>query len=180
MFVEVDLPWEFPFYSQPKSRLTIYRTGALSFQPGEDRVQYVGIPNSNWPNDLLAGRWHNSIEGPGGSDHGGWICYDYDETNDRFMVEWHRVAVGDSCLTFQAILRPDGTITYQYLDMAFAADSHQLAVVGVEDFAGRVGLCVKPREELGYIHNNLAIDFRQVAWLSVGAKSGTVPPGGSI
>lgn len=181
MFVEVDLPWEFPFYGQSKDRLTIYRWGVLSFEPGQDRkAPPYTPPDTFFPNDMLAVWWDNCMEEPGGSDHGGWICYHHDQANDRFMVEYYRVANATDCYTFQVILYPDGRITYQYLDMVFTADDWRQGTIGIEDAAGRVGLCVKPRREFGYIHNNLAIEFRKASWLSVGAKSGTVPPGGSV
>jgi len=80
-------------------------------------------------------------------------------------------------LSFQVILTPSGTITYQYLTVSTGLTNS--ATVGMQNATGTVGLqCVY---NAAYLHDNLAIRFSAIPqWATVTPNSGAIPAGGSV
>ncbi len=82
--------------------------------------------------------------------------------------------------TFQAILYPNGTIVYQYLNMQFASATYEKdGTIGIENATGTDGLQVLYNTP-GYMHNNLAIRIKPISWMSVEPTEGELAPGESI
>lgn len=89
-YVEIDLPWEFPFYGETKTSVKVNANGHLTFGPVANRSHYNrSIPDTRLPNDLLAVWWDDLV--PGYAPEGGGVFYCYDEMNDRFIVEFKQV-----------------------------------------------------------------------------------------
>ena len=169
----VSLPFAFPFYGTAKTQIAISANGYLTFDPGSADGYWTNapIPTSTKPNDLLAAFWDDLNPGNGGE-----VYYYHDAENARFIVEYKNVPrlSGSTSLTFQVILKPDGTILYQYLNMAGTLAS---ATVGIEDAAGSDGLQVV--YNAAYIENDLAIGFSPVgSVLKVNPSSGYLVVGG--
>ncbi len=171
--VMVPLPFTFPFYGGMKTRIGISANGYLSFDA--DSIDYywtnAPIPTSAKPNDMLAVFWDDL--NPGG---GGEVYYYNDADNERFIVEYKNIPRwgASASYTFQVILKPNGTIIYQYLNIVGAVDS---ATVGIEDSAGTDGLQVV--YNASYIENELAIGFAPIgSILRINPTSGYLVPGG--
>ncbi|MGE5574422.1 MAG: PKD domain-containing protein [Bacteroidota bacterium] len=173
----VPLPWEFPFYGETKTDIRVCSNGYLTFGSTGGDYSNDPIPSTSQPNDLLA-VWWDDLYPPSG----GGVYHYYDTANERFVVEWYQVPrlSSSSSYTFQALLYPDGTIVYQYLDMAFNPPSNEAgATIGIENSDGTDGLEVL-FNAAGYVHNGLAIEFYPFQWLSVDTESGTVRPGEGV
>jgi PKD repeat protein len=168
----VPLPFAFPFYGETKTQIGISANGYLSFDA--DSINYywtnAPIPTSAEPNDMLAVFWDDLNAG------GGEVYYYNDADNERFIVEYKNIPRwgATASYTFQVILKPNGTIIYQYLNMSGALDS---ATAGIEDATGTDGLQVV--YNASYIEDGLAIGFAPVgAILRVNPTSGYLVPGG--
>ena len=180
----IDLPWEFPFYGQTWLEMNVNANGWLNFgeYPRSGTWMNRPIPYTNLPNDLLAVYWDDLVpeDGPVGSG----VYYYYDELGDRFIVQFNKAPryswSGDGGeYTFEAILYPDGTIVYQYLEMQYAPANVDKGTIGIENSDGTDGLEVL-HNTMGYMHDELAIMFKPYYWLEVAPSEGTVEPGESI
>jgi hypothetical protein len=101
----------------------------------------------------------------------------YQNVGGNLVIQWDGVYTytGSIPLTFQVILTPSGTITYQYLTLGGAGNS---ATVGMQNATGTVGLQVAYNAT--YLHNNLAIKFSALPeWATVTPSAGSIPAGGS-
>jgi len=175
-YVAAALPWEFPFYGETKTAVTISANGYLTFGTSGGEWTNDPIPATDSPNDLLAVWWDDLYP------QSGRVFYYYDAARDAFIVEWYQVprTTNQGAYTFEAILYPDGTIIYQYLNMVFSPATNEAgATIGIENATGTDGLEVL-FNATGYIHNGLAIKFCPFEWLSVGTETGTVAPGESV
>ncbi len=177
----IALPWEFPFYGDGHTSININANGWLNFGsfPTSGTYSNVSIPNAGAPNNLLALYWDDLRVG--GGPVGCGVYYYYDTVNDRFIVQFNKAPryYTNGQYTFEAILYPDGTIIYQYLDMQFSSPYDSDGTIGIENAGGTDGLQVL-YNTAGYMHNNLAIRFKPVAWLSVWPQDGTLDPGESM
>ncbi len=168
---EVDLPFSFPFYGDPKTRVHICSNGYLAFDAAGSRWTNAPIPDRSDPGDLIAVFW-DDLDPEAGS-----VYYYHDQEANRFIVELESVSGSTSPgeYTFQAILYPDGTIIFQYLEMTGELAS---ATVGIENPTGTDGLQVVYNSP--YIKDRLAIGFAPTgSILRVNPASGYVVPGGS-
>ncbi len=167
---DVNLPFAFPFYGDAKNNVRVCSNGYLTFGTGRTRWDNTPIPDSSDPNNLVAMFWDDLNPGASGS-----VYYYYDETGNQFIVEYEDVPRwGETgTFTFQVILKPNGTILYQYLSMAGSVTS---ATVGIENDTGTDGLQVVYNAP--YIEDGLALAFAPVGKiLTVNPTSGHLLPG---
>ena len=178
--IQVDLPFEFPFYGDVKTEVMVAADGYLTFGTSGSVYTNRPIPYTAEPNDLLAVYW-DDLNVPQGPADGGVFHY-YDQANDRFIVQWEQVPryYNYGSYTFQAILYPDGSITYQYKEMIFDSPSYAAdGTIGIENAAGTDGLQIL-YNTAGYMEDGLAIKIYPYQWLSVNPEQAVVQPGESV
>lgn len=172
--VLVSLPFNFPFYGNPKTEVRISSNGYLTFGIVGNDFSNDAIPNSNNPNDIICPFWDDLVPNVGGTVH-------YFSTPSQFVVQYTDVPLFSNhaaSMTFQVILNDDGSIWYQYNSMYGTLN---LATVGIENADASIGLQVAFNE--AYIHDNLAVKisaFEPCPWItSVSPTSGSLVPGAS-
>ncbi|RMH79556.1 MAG: T9SS C-terminal target domain-containing protein, partial [Calditrichaeota bacterium] len=171
-FIEVPLPFTFSFYGVDHTSIKISSNGYLTF--GLDATDFSNdpIPDPIEPNDVIAPFWDDLNPAQGGD------VYYHSPDPNTFIVQWDEVPHFGSGgpYTFQAILKSDRRILFQYLDMNSPLES---ATIGIENFDGSDGLEVVYNAP--YMHDNLAILISSEAvWVSQHPASGSIPPGGSL
>ena len=168
--VDVDLPFSFPFYGDLKTKVHICSNGYLTFGTADSEWINAPIPFASDPNDLIAAFWDDLNPGKAGN-----VYYYHDQEAGRFIVEYCKVEsyTGSGEYTFQAILYPNGTIVFQYLEMIGELTS---ATVGIENATGTDGL--QAVYNAPYIEDGLAIGFAPVgSIIKVNPTSGYIVPG---
>ena len=165
------LGFGFSYYGEIFSTINVGPPGWLSFTSASGTHSNQPIPDALEPNNMLAPFWDDL-----NPNFGGTIYYYADAANSRFIVQWDAVWHFPSgpAETFQAILKADGSILYQYHTVA--DDSG--CTVGIENAAGDDGLQLMYNSG-GYLHDGLAVRFAvepSLAWLTVAPPSGTVEP----
>jgi hypothetical protein len=167
-----NIGFTFPYFDSAYTSLYIGSNGFLTFGAGSSSTGNTNLPNSNTPNNLIAIWWDDINPGAGGQ-----IYHYFDSANNRFIVSYVNVPnyYYGGALNFQAILYPNGKITFQYGTMDYGTDPDTLhgATIGIENYNGTDGLQVV--YNANYMHDNLAIDISK-GWLSVTPRSGTVAP----
>jgi len=168
------LGFDFPFYGTVFNEVRICTNGWLSFTATNTTYNNQGLPNSDPPNNLVCPFWEDLDPGSGGD-----ILVYADEANQRFIVEYngvHHYPSGNP-ETFQAILKPDGSIVFQYQEVVAGTG----CTVGIENADGSVGLQVVANS--AYLHSEHAILISSAPllepWLAVSPMAGTVYPGSS-
>lgn len=166
----VDLPFDFFYYGEAYSEITVSVNGWLSFDGfnGWGNINKQ-IPVSDAPNGLIAAMWDDL----NASETGGVYTY---EDNGRFVIEWNELsstADSETSYTFQVILHDNGTILFQYLTLNGPVNT---STVGIEDGTGETGLQVAFNTD--YLKNNLAVAISDAPQFitSVVPASGTVSP----
>ncbi|MEX2233362.1 MAG: S8 family serine peptidase [Cyclobacteriaceae bacterium] len=168
--IRVNMPFEFQFYGNSYSEVTIGSNGYLTFGLVGWPYWNMEIPNAEEPNDILPVFWDDLYPPAGGSIH-------YYGDAEKFVVQYTNVPyyyANHLPNTFQVILYSNGTIVYQYLSM----NDTQSATIGIENQDGSDGLQVA--FNTGYTQNNLAILFTNAAnipWITPEPVSGTVDGG---
>ncbi len=134
-YVDLDLPFSFPFYGQLKDMARVASNGYITF--GEDGVDYSNdpIPSPFQPNDLIAIFW-DDLNGANADFH-----YYYDEENRVFIVQYTNFPFfnGTGNLNFQAHLHDNGDIYFYYNEMDGNLYS---ATIGIENSDATDGLQV--------------------------------------
>jgi hypothetical protein len=133
----VSLPFQFEFYGEVKTDVTVSSNGYLTF--GEDGTDFGNdeIPDTTPPNDGIFVFWDDLDPSDGGE------IYTYHDTaNNRFIVQYDDVPAFSTGgpFTFQVILTPDGAIRYNFLEID--EEDNDSATTGIENAAGDVGLQV--------------------------------------
>jgi len=167
-YIEVNLPFTFNFYENPKTLVKISTDGYLTFGSSGTDWTNDPIPSINAPNDLIAPFW-DDLE-----DWGGHVYTFFDEANSRFIVQYDNWGYynnsGYSNLQIQ--LYEDGSIKYYYLSMTGTLNS---ATVGIENGDGTEGLQIAYNEP--YIHDSLAVAISPVSsWIRLLSTTGTIAP----
>ncbi|HEX8385191.1 MAG TPA: choice-of-anchor D domain-containing protein, partial [Rubricoccaceae bacterium] len=168
----VPLPFPFTFYDQTYTEVVVSSNGFLTFAAsGATSFTNQPLPRTATPNGLVAPFWDDLNPGVGGAVFAGA------DSLGRFVVQWDDVVrFGTSNrYTFQAVLAPDGSVLFQYLEMQ--GPLLDQATVGIENAAGEDGLEVAFNAP--YVHDGLAVRIgRTPAWLTgVAPSSGTIAPG---
>ncbi|MBL7032972.1 MAG: S8 family serine peptidase [Candidatus Delongbacteria bacterium] len=164
------LGFEFDFYGTVYDGVYLSTNGLLLFTSINSTHNNQGMPHSSEPNCLIAPFWDDLDPSSGGT------VYTYaDLANQRFIAEWDGVNhyISGNPETFQVILNSDGTILYQYQDVALGTSCS----VGIENQNGTDGLQIAFNNN--YLHDEMAILIHQnfiESWLTVTPVEGTVPP----
>ncbi len=162
----------FKYYDQQFTTFRVCSNGFISFSSTVTTYSNTAIPSASAPLNMLAPFWDDLNLTTAGS---GDIFYQ--NVGGNLVIQWDGVYTytGSIPLTFQVILTPSGTITYQYLTLGGAGNS---ATVGMQNATGTVGLQVAYNAT--YLHNNLAIKFSALPeWATVTPSAGSIPAGGS-
>ena len=151
----LELGFAFPFYEDSWTEVFVGSNGFLSFGAGSGSLSNQDLPDPTAPNDLIALFWDDLNPASGGTVYA-WS----DPDEERFVVQYDHVrAYGSTAeYTFQAILRPSGDVTAQYLDMA-ETDVEQ-ASAGLENGDGAIGLGCNFNGEGGTFADGTAVLYR--------------------
>lgn len=165
-FVELALPFDFPFYGELKSLAKVSTNGYITF--GEDGVDYSNdpIPSPFQPNDLIAIFW-DDLNGSSAD-----FYYYFDEENRSFIVQYTNFPFfnGTGNLNFQAHLHENGDI-YFYYDLM--EGNLYSATIGIENSDATDGLQVIYNGN--YLTNYHAIKLSyNAAWLDLDKWQGQI------
>jgi subtilisin family serine protease len=173
-YFPVTLPFAFPYYGSTYTTAYIGTNGTLSFQPPTAAFfTNAAIPTPGGTIDnFIAGFWDDLEVRAAGRVY-------YGMNGSDFVVQFQdmpRFASGVSNYTFQFILKPNGHILTQYLNMGFGGGTLISATIGIENQNGTIGLQVV--FNAAYVHNNLAILYKVlgVDWLEYTPNAGIIPP----
>ena len=144
-----NIGFAFPFYGRTFTQFYVSSNGWLSFTP-PDSADYTNdcLPSRNTPYNLVAPFWDDlDARGTGNA-------YYWSNGTDTLVVAYvgipHYGSGGP--YTFEAILKADGTITFQYQTMASPLDG---ATVGIQNSDGSQGVNVICNA--AYLHDALAV-----------------------
>ncbi len=171
----VALPFSFPYYGVSYPKLKICTNGWVSLDTASADNAYNNspIPVSNEPNLAIYPFWDDLDLRSSGN-----VYYSNDVSNNRFIVQFENVPHFGSGgpYTFQVILHSNGSIYFQYLNMASPVNSN---TVGIENGAGNDGLQIVYNNN--YVHNNLAVQILSPGynWVSEDPVNGTIAGVGS-
>ncbi len=144
----MDLPFEFKFYGEFYSDITICSNGFITFGETEQaQFRNWNIPGALGPSPMIAAFWDDLITSNGG-------VYTEYYNNEAFIIEWskNKNHNGNALETFQIILynpavvstpTGDGLIKLQYKEfnnVDSSSDHANYATVGIEDHTGLVGI----------------------------------------
>ncbi len=172
---EIELPFGFKFYGEPKTSVTVASNGFLTF--GTSLGSFGGysnkqIPTSGAPDDIIAPFWDDLRP----SARRGQIFYQ--ASAEKFVVQYHEVGTYSSptgTITFQVVLYPNGYIEYLYNDVSLS--NTETATVGTENVDGTIGLQVA--FNTAFVEDNMAVLIfpgRTPFDLTVSQLSGIVQP----
>jgi hypothetical protein len=172
-YYQITLPFAFPYYGNTYTTAYIGTNGVLLFQPPTaDFFTNAAIPTPGGSIDnFIAGFWDDLEVRAAGRVY-------YGMSGENFVVQFQdmpRFASAVSNYTFQFVLKPNGHILTQYLNMGFGGGTLISATVGIENQNGTVGL--QSIFNAAYIHNNLAVLFKVlgVDWLEYTPNAGVIP-----
>lgn len=172
-----EIGFEFPYYGSTYTKLYIGSNGIIGFTAQDMASRFkTSIPATSTPNTILAWLW-DDLDPTNGINHNAHVYYD--TTGERCVIQFvdypeFGAELGD-VVNAEVILYPDGTILFQYLDIAPGFDIRSCAV-GIENQNGTDGLEVAYLTS--YLHNQLAIIFyRPYQWLKLDHQANSLNPG---
>ena len=164
----------FNYYGTPFTTFRACTNGFLSFSSTATLYSNTALPSASAPLNMLAPFWDDlNLNAVGSGD-----IY-YQVVGGNLVVQYNNVMRYGTTIpmTFEVILSPSGSITYQYLSLSTALLTS--ATVGMQNSTGTVGLQVA--YNAAYLHNNLAIRFAALPqWANVTPTSGTLAGGESV
>jgi Concanavalin A-like lectin/glucanases superfamily/Carboxypeptidase regulatory-like domain len=134
----VDLPFTFPFYGQSYRSAWVDTNGLISFtdpglsHPGDGK----SLPGTAMPDGLIAPFWDDLVVDSSSS-------VNTTSTASSFVVEWRnalRKGTTTDRLSFNAIITPDGKVTFSYSGLDNDNERGAEAVIGIESPDGADGL----------------------------------------
>ena len=152
----ISLPFSFKFYGNTYNRISICSNGYIAMDSTWIADMYNWhIPAAGGPPLLIAPFWDDLD--PNATDSSGSVCYWFDSSNHRFIVEYSRVQhIHDptnptpaELQTFEVVLLDpahyptvsgDGEILFQYKDITNDDIWHNYATVGIENKEHTIGL----------------------------------------
>jgi hypothetical protein len=171
----IPFPFNFSYYGSAYSgNINVCTNGWLSFTSTATLYTNSAIPSTTAPLNGIFPFWDDM-----NLTSGGTVYYYHDAANNRFIVEYLNVPHYSSgeLYTFEVIMKPDGTILFQYLTMDPALLTS--ATIGVQNETGTVGLQVV--YNAAYVHDNLAVMITSdiLPWMSTNVTEGVIGPGDS-
>jgi len=168
-----DLGFTFKYYGVEYSNVWFCSNGFISFSDITDAAMNNDqIPNSDIPNNLIAGIWDDLDGGTTGSVY-------YKQETNKFIIQydnWPGYYSGTGPFTWQFVIHKNGQILLYYNTIAGTSSS---STVGIENNNGTDGLQVVYNGT--YLENNLALQFSaEPEWLTAENVEGTVYNGNSI
>jgi len=138
---DVTLPWQFAFYGNSYSTITVGENGAIAMGGGANLFNGNGsLPDTSTDSADIAVFWDSLDAWDSGASAavGGIFTYD-DTANSRFIVSWENVGYSSDNTpggSFQVHLMADGTMSFHYADTDFggSGDFGASATVGIQDF----------------------------------------------
>jgi len=168
------LGFNFSFYGTPYNFIRVCSNGWVSFTSSTAEYTNTAIPTTTTPNNAVYGFWDDLFPPTGGTIH-----YYADAANSRFVVQWTDInhISGGGTYTFQIIVKSNGEIVVQYLDVTGDVLS---CTVGIENQPGDIALQVVFNS--AYIHNNLATLYTRdlIPWMSAEPAVGSIAAGDSM
>ncbi len=160
------LQFSFPFYDLRFNSFRVCSNGWISFTSMATTYSNYPLLDPSSPENFIGPFWDDLDPSVGGE-----IWYYADDS--IAVVSWINVPQygGGGPYTFQAILRSDGSITYNYANMGYPDDS---ATIGIQNSTRTIALQIAYNQY--YVHNDLAVMIK-AGWLSADPRSGTVGPG---
>ena len=151
----ISLPFNLKFYGENYSQITVCSNGWVA--PGiTEQYSFMNwqIPGSGGPSPMIAPFWDDLKIGSGS------VCYEYDASNNLFIVEWSHLQneYDNSEETFQLIIYDanhyssetgDSNLKFQYKTInntdigdytSYHVQHGEYATVGIEDQTALVGL----------------------------------------
>ncbi|MBN2829651.1 MAG: T9SS type A sorting domain-containing protein, partial [Candidatus Cloacimonetes bacterium] len=172
MSAPISLGFNFPFWDETYSSVTVCSNGFLSFTGNETSYQNGEIPDDAAPNNIIAPFWDDFSP-----QNGGHVRFYPDGSHHRFIITYSDVPHYNTNdrVEFQVILYENGRIDFQYNELNGNSES---ATVGIENIDGSEGIQLAYNET--FIQEGLAVSFTpNLNWISVNPVSGTVPQGQS-
>ncbi|MBD3332877.1 hypothetical protein GF356_08500 [candidate division GN15 bacterium] len=174
-----EMGFAFPYYDSVYTQIYIGSNGIIGFGPDNMDSRFkTSIPSTGDPNNILAWLW-DDLNPTDADNPGAGVFVD---TSDGMCIiqfqDYPEYGAGPGeTVTAQIILKPNGTITYQYLSIDAGFDSDNCAV-GIENHDGTDGLEVAYLSS--YLKDSLAIEFVPPGrWLSLEGTSGLLAAGES-
>jgi subtilisin family serine protease len=159
---EVTLPFPVRFYGASYTKAYVSTNGFLNFTNAQTSSWNGTIPDEWEPHAAIYPFWDDlEVDGSAGVYTG----VTGTAPNRQFIIEWRNVKFfGDwsdplKRVTFETLLHENGTITFQYKDIA--ADTQEQgdgATVGIENADSTVGFQYASNEAV--VRNNFALRFR--------------------
>jgi len=165
-----SLSFPFPLYGSNFTQVNITSKGWVNFGTASFQYTNYPLPGTSMPNDLVAAFFDDLTTSNGG------VVY-FQDFGDRAIIQWDKVGFysGAGDLTFQIVLRSNGTIEYYYENMNGSVLS---GTTGIQNASASVGLQVQ--YNTAYVKNHLAVRIStQPTWLRASTLAGTVPAGGN-
>ncbi len=146
----ISLPFNFKYYGNNYNRISICSNGYIAMDSTWVADMYNWhILSAGGPPLLIAPFWDDLD--PLATDSSGNVCYYYDVSNHRFIIEWSRIQhihnptnpTPAELQTFEIILLDpahyptqtgDGEIIFQYKNITNDDRWHNYATVGIEDY----------------------------------------------
>lgn len=170
-FIDVNLPFLFPFYGQLYDGVKISSNGYLTFGANGREYRHQLLPDPALPNGLIAGLWRDLNPALGGR-----VYYQTDLQGDGWIVQYDDIPTyrNDARFTFQIRLAKNGAMRLQYQQTGGDA----IGTVGIEDADGATGLSVAFNAPL--LQDGLAILLAPedvLPWLAATVTAGEILPG---
>ncbi len=173
-YIRIPIPFPFGFYGETYTSVYISSNGFLAF----DSISQNTYTNAQIPtpgggiDNIIAGFW-DDLEIVSQSK----IYYQLVDGN--FVIQFtniHRYNVNNPDYTYEYILKPNGEILIQYLEMGINGGTITSTTIGIENNNGSIGL--QTVFNASYLHNELALKFflPDASWISASPMNGILQP----
>lgn len=164
----LPLSFSFPFYGTEYDSIYVGSNGYITLGSGSTQYVNYPIPSSSNPANLIAGFFDDLYPATGGNIY-------FKDNGNEAIVQFTEVRPysGSGYVTFQMILSPSGSITFQYKT---ATHNTTYCTVGIQNSTRDDGLEIA--YNTSYIRDSLAVRIETMEpWLSISQSSGSVMPG---
>jgi Zn-dependent metalloprotease len=165
-----NISFSFNFYGNTFTSIGISSNGIITLGYGTSSYSNTPLPSTSAPTNLIAGFWDDLSTSTSGDVY-------FKDYGDRAVVQWENVSLlgGGGALTFQIVLKNDGSICYYY---KIASGTLTYATIGIQNQTATTGLTIAYNTT--FVKSNLAVLItKRPQWLSIGTQSGTIASGGS-